>query len=174
MDLAPHDAIDSLKYHINGYNYAIEGDKIRCSNPMDQGTKQHSLTGVTQGSILSPLLFNIYLNEFDKYIRQDIQHLINIKQNINKIGKQSNQLGKIRYKFIKLRAKIKETQPKSVQYEQLKKEEKALNLERLQTPTIIPKTKMVKIKYCRYAEDWILFIDGPKPLTTNPIASIKK
>lgn len=195
---SPQDAINHLKLHINGYNYAIEGDikgaydninqntliniisrtikdkhlinlikKMMEAGIVDEGKKLHSLTGVIQGSILSPLLFNIYLHEFDKYIHNDIQHfinIINIKQKRTKTGKQHNALGKIRYQLRKIKNKLKTITPNSIQYQVLKKEEKTLVVKRLHTPTIIPKTKNVKIRYCRYADDWVLFIDGPKQL----------
>nr|ARR28427.1 hypothetical protein [Caulerpa okamurae] len=37
-------------------------------------------------------------------------------------------------------------------------------VQRTKSPTIIPNTKLTKIRYCRYADDWIFFIDGPRVL----------
>lgn len=53
---------------------------------VDQEKLENSITGVTQGSILSPLLFNIYMFEFDKYIEKYITltNIINKKQNRKK------------------------------------------------------------------------------------------
>jgi retron-type reverse transcriptase len=39
---------------------------------MDDGTEKDTILGVIQGSIVSPIIFNIYMHEFDKYIINDI------------------------------------------------------------------------------------------------------
>ena len=54
------------------------------SRIMDQGKIENSVTGVTQGSVLSPILFNISLFEFDKFIEKQILPLTNIIHKQNK------------------------------------------------------------------------------------------
>lgn len=39
---------------------------------MEDGIEKDTIIGVTQGSIVSPLLFNIYMHEFDKYIVDEL------------------------------------------------------------------------------------------------------
>lgn len=42
------------------------------SGLLEEGVEKDTIVGVTQGSIVSPLLFNIYMHEFDKYIINEL------------------------------------------------------------------------------------------------------
>lgn len=46
------------------------------SGILEQGKNYDTLSGVPQGGIASPILFNIYMHEFDKFIYNDLNQMI--------------------------------------------------------------------------------------------------
>lgn len=78
---------------------------------MKEHTHYDSFLGTPQGGIHSPILFNIYMNEFDKYIKFELPKIIdnwNLKKNPNEIN---NNLQKYTKRI--MRTKIKSEQIKS-------------------------------------------------------------
>lgn len=63
---------------------------------MDGGVKYNTFTGVPQGGIVSPILSNIYLHEFDSYVLSLIDKYSSKGRLISKVNpaivKYSNQL----------------------------------------------------------------------------------
>lgn len=62
-----------------------------------QKIRTDSLLGVPQGGIVSPLLWNIYMHEFDKYVNYELLGLINI---INTKQKRNPSVGNPKYKSL--------------------------------------------------------------------------
>lgn len=99
--------------------------------------------GVPQGSLISPLLSNIYLNELDKYIEGYIETRSSMSPAISKVNpkivKFSTELTKLtkEYKLNKDRAVIKQI--------------RALRAERNLLPNRI--RVGTRIHYVRYADD---------------------
>jgi retron-type reverse transcriptase len=55
--------------------------------------RQDSEIGTVQGSVLSPLLYNIYFHEFEKYIVSEFERIIQqINKNKNRKNKTLNKL----------------------------------------------------------------------------------
>jgi retron-type reverse transcriptase len=147
-----------------------------------KNTKQDSLVGVPQGSIASPIIWNIYMHEFDKFILQDIQELIstlNKRQKrypVNKgitpnapfyrallyqKHKREDNINKI-LTIAKGLSKLNEDQRANVL--SLKKEVRKINLQLLKTPSKTLAKQPLRIFYRRYADDWILFLNGKTTL----------
>jgi group II intron reverse transcriptase/maturase len=172
-----HTALEQIKIGGNGCAWIIEGDikgffdninheilleilkqkiddgrfinligKFLKAGIMEEGKIRNNTTGTPQGGIVSPILANIYLNELDKYME---------------ILKAANWKGKRRKEFKEYR------RLSSARHYCMKKanHEKAnLILKQMQK---LPSTDPMddnfrRIKYIRYADDFIVLIHGPK------------
>ena len=142
-----------------------------------KGTLTDSITGVPQGGIASPILFNIYMHEFDEYIHTNLQEHIN---NYNELTQRnykprSKIYNKISTKFT--RAKFKYERQKQYygnkkfvelnkdQQEnllKLRKEMRTIDLLKVKLPSINKSKKAVKILYVRYADDFIILTNSNK------------
>jgi nicotine oxidoreductase len=157
-----------------------------------QKTTHCSLLGVPQGGIVSPLLWNIYMHEFDKYIKNDLQETINT---INKRQRRSNSNSEnnIYKKLIYKQGRYKKiyqslTKSRQLKIRQLNPNDRATALSALntakqvkkiilKTPSKNPTKLPIRYTYVRYADDWILFTNAKKTTVQyikNKIASFLK
>jgi hypothetical protein len=116
-----------------------------------------SRLGVPQGGLLSPLLSNIYLHEFDEYMEGKIEELSSKDKNISKVNPVMVKYSK---KLSELSAQYKETHDPKILIEL-----RSTRRERNQIPSRI--RTGVRIRYLRYADDWIVGIIGDHSLALN-------
>ena len=119
---------------------------------------KHSITGTPQGSIVSPILSNIYLNELDKFIDKlrlefDTSPKVSEKPKINPTYNRLRYLKNIEYNP-KVQPRIHKLHLKTPYYK-----------------AIDPSFK--KITYVRYADDWILGVRGSKEDCKHILEKIK-
>ena len=110
---------------------------------VEGGTFVPSVLGVPQGGLLSPLLSNIYLHEFDEYMEKKIGELSSSKKLISKVNPK---IPKYSEKLSELSAKYQESRDPAVM-----KEIKAVRQERNTIPSRIRTD--VRVRYIRYADD---------------------
>ena len=117
----------------------------------------YSKLGVPQGSIVSPILVNIYYNELDKWVTHKGKEKYSEKST-----KRHQEYRRLEHQIKKVSKQIDQTERNSDQRDNLTREIKCLIQKRNQTPSLLDHG--IEIQYARYAYDWIIGIKGPRKL----------
>jgi hypothetical protein len=139
------------------------------SGVMDNNKFEHSLNGIPQRGIVSPLLFNIYMLGFDQYVYEEFIVPI-LKENERKPKRErpSSEYNKAKYlteKALKNLKKFKKnivTKTNVTKVKELLKEFKRVRA--LRNNISYAKIEELRrgIVYVRYADDWVLAITCTK------------
>lgn len=125
---------------------------------VDEGTTSENTLGIPQGRTISPLLFNIYMNQLDIYINHQIKYLINsINQKQKEKGTISNKYKSMYNNIRNMNRKIERRKNKNTL---TKEENRKFKNQLFQTTYINAKSKNLKIVYVGFTDDWILLTNG--------------
>jgi len=121
---------------------------------------QKTYSGTPQGGIISPLLANIYLNEFDNFIEKELKPSFDLGE--PKKRKRNTEYRKYDMRNQRLQKKINATEDEVLRKEMIE-EYKANQKILLNLPYYESNTDTYKaIKYVRYADDFIVGVNGSK------------
>jgi group II intron reverse transcriptase/maturase len=123
---------------------------------MDLKTK-YSYEGVPQGSVLSPIFSNVYLDELDKFME--------------KLMKEFNS-GKERKRNQKFRSMTDVRSSKNKTVSERNRRKKEARKQKI-TQTDLRDPNYIRVKYARYADDFVIGISGDKKFAIEIMNKIK-
>ena len=149
--------LNIMRERINDERFLRLIRKFLNAGYMEDWTFHNTYSGTPQGGIISPVLANIYLDKFDKYVAEYIHHF-----NRGKRRRRTTEYRKNEVELRKARdaSKIAETESDRknavARIRQLEKE-------RVTIPHGEPMdTEYARLFYVRYADDWICGVIGSK------------
>lgn len=141
-----------LKRRIKDKKFLKVINSLLKSGVMDKNTYKHNLLGTPQGGIVSPLLFNIYMFEFDKFVNSQI---------LPKLKKSSKPLSNPKYVKLKREARHylalwnNSTAGEKCHSDYYKPFKKLQKLQ-FKTPSKLISSLPKQGHYYRYADDWVI------------------
>lgn len=149
--------IDTLKERISDERFLRLIWKFLRAGYIEDFKYNQTYSGTPQGGIISPILANIYLDKFDKYMREYADNFDKGKKR-----RENRQHAKYSRLAVKLRHQIRATEneeTKRILIEQLKEAES----ETRKYPHSMDMDKDYKrLKYIRYADDFLIGVIGSK------------
>ena len=189
---SPHTALKEIQRKWSGVNWFIEGDIKSCFDEINHerlieivGEKikdqrflnlvrkllksgyidrewrlRNSLIGTPQGGVLSPLLANVFLDKLDKFVEK-------LKEEYEK-GKAKRANREYRMLAAQRQKLAKQGLAKSKEFRQIVRQMQEM-------PSLDPNDEgFIRIKYVRYADDWLVGVIGSRQVAEEIRDKIKE
>lgn len=156
-----HVIIDLLRKRIDDEAFIQLIWKFLKAGYMEQWTFERTYSGVPQGSGVSPVLCNIYLNELDKFM-EGYSICFNTNAPRKRLSPEYRASVERAYRYRRDGKKVwnqltpEERKARSKRLKELERVEKSM------TPTVPLDTNYKRIQYTRYADDFIIGVIGSK------------
>jgi group II intron reverse transcriptase/maturase len=148
FDSLSHDILlDTLAEHIHDGRFLRLIRELLKAGYLEDWKWNRTLSGAPQGSIIGPILSNIYLSKLDAYVEETL---------IPAYTKGDRRGANPAYSHLNNTIRRKRKQGKSEEVKRLEKQRRAL-------PSVDPyDPNYRRLRYCRYADDWLLGFIGTR------------
>ena len=149
--------IDIMRERINDERFLRLIRKFLNAGYIENWTFHNTYSGTPQGGIISPILANIYLDKFDKYVNEYIQQFNKGKRRMRTTEYRKNET-----ELSKARAALKNANGVDERRNAITRI-RELEKERVNIPHSDPMdSNFARLFYIRYADDWICGVIGSK------------
>lgn len=156
-----HRLIEILRLRISDERFINLIWKALTAGYLEFKVPVNSIVGTPQGSIISPILANIYMHQLDVFV--DNLRLKYEKASSPKYAREyadnNNALRRLRRALTKA-----EDEGKQVERERIADEIRKLKVLATTLPVWDPDTLPIRIRYVRYADDWLIGLNGKREL----------
>ncbi|WP_233269567.1 reverse transcriptase/maturase family protein [Alteribacillus sp. YIM 98480] len=154
--------INLISKKVNDRRFLLLIHNALTSGIMENWTYHQTYSGTPQGGFISPIFANIYLHEFDMFMEKQLKKFDNGKVRVRK-----GEYTKIRSKISTLSRKIKRLDERNGHQMWEGREELILSIQERKIKVGIPSIDPMdenhpRMKYVRYADDFVLGIAGSK------------
>ena len=158
FDNINHDVlINLLRERITDERFLRLIRKFLNAGYIEEWNFHQTYSGTPQGGVISPILANIYLDKFDKYVKGYISRFD--KGKVRQRNPESKKIGKKKYKLVKKLGKEEDVEKRK----ELSNAIKEIVKKRAMIPANNEMDESYKrLKYVRYADDWLVGVIGSK------------
>ena len=152
-----HILIDTLRERISDERFIRLIWKFLKAGYIEDFTFHNTYSGTPQGGIISPILANVYLDKFDKYMREYAESFDKGKK------RRENPLhAKYSRKAIRLRKAIRNATDEDIKRELLSQLKVVEAMTRNASASMAMDSNYKRLKYIRYADDFLIGVIGSK------------